>query len=105
VGRLPHAGHDDPGKQPNGSRLLDFGFEFQTATTLTVIASEAKQSIVGTGQPWIASSLALLAMTEIHSFAISPHIFRASFAFSPAPYRRAQGMPSAPCAPAASHAK
>jgi hypothetical protein len=31
--------------QPTTSSLLDFGFEFQTATTLTVIASEAKQSI------------------------------------------------------------
>jgi hypothetical protein len=31
--------------------------------SITVIASGAKQSIAGTAEPWIASSLSLLAMT------------------------------------------
>jgi hypothetical protein len=37
----------------------------------TVIASEAKQSIVPPKKVWIASSLSLLAMTGKHTFAIS----------------------------------
>ena len=54
---------------------------------------------------WIASSLALLAMTASHDFAISPHVFARGLPFGPAPSPirgrrecRAPDAPEASCA-------
>jgi hypothetical protein len=70
----------------------------------SVIASEAKQSMHHNGKEWIASSLALLAMTTKHGFAISPRLPReVLFDFPPSPNRgrrecRAPDAPAAACA-------
>jgi hypothetical protein len=73
---------------------------FQISNSQSVIASASEAIHKATGkQEWIASSLALLAMTPRYTSAISPHVFARVMPEASRPRnQRAQGMPGARCA-------
>jgi hypothetical protein len=91
-------GHD--GSRVDRARELpNSRFNFQTATALTVIASEAKQSISQHKERMDCFVAPLLAMTARHDFAISPRLSREfCFVFLPLKIRgrREAGCPMHP---------